>query len=522
MPTFHFAAAEAFNARANQLLTFVKLARQRTQRAKRDLDILPKATLTDEDLIGEPELSETDYLGRTTARFFRRNAVEYVIDGDGYRALAKLADSVQSSGSLREALSLEFVESTLFDWVRSNSASPDGPSFTSYLESRASLEVRDYKVWIPIAQFHVESPLRISRSVVRSMGTPEFSRWHQARMTRGPIEPEAERAFLSLRRKFQGLAAVVTDLRAEQQRAREIALEEANLITSLLALLSGAIVLPDVAVASKVAGSHHVPQATWFLESPGSDLQVTSSLLEPASSQRWLLSDRKIASLRQFLGPVSALLVAQPTKFASTALTALLIYSKVAFTSDPTEKVIYALTALESLLLKSESEPIQQNLSERLAVFISNELSERKEIIAAVRGVYSLRSRYLHHGRSMSDVETVGRFLEFVLRFWLMLPSRVAQFSTKEQFAMMIDDKKMSGQGLWRSPRLGRPNGIVCKSRTTVKRTFALVAGVRTRYARCVSDSGHLIPVRPAVSNSCSPERSPAARNGSGKAYQQT
>jgi hypothetical protein len=45
------------------------------------------------------------------------------------------------------------------------------------------------------------------------------------------------------------------------------------------------------------------------------------------------------------------------------------------------------LSALESILLKNSNEPIQQNLSERLAVFTAQELAKRKSIISTPESV---------------------------------------------------------------------------------------------------------------------------------------
>ena len=222
-------------------------------------------------------------------------------------------------------------------------------------------------------------------------------------------------------------------------------MEAAELITSILALFAGTAQLPDVACTSRVAGSEHIKSATWILEDRDKIISVNNSIIEHSASRKWILTDKHVRGLKPIiLDQLAAILSNQPSPFTKTVLTGVLIYSKSAFTSDPIEKVIYVLTALESLLLKSESESIQQNLSERLAVFIVSGLIERKAVIRTVREVYAIRSRYLHHGKTSEELNVIGEFLSYAWKFWLQLAPNILKFKNKEAFVAAIDDHKLS------------------------------------------------------------------------------
>ena len=131
------------------------------------------------------------------------------------------------------------------------------------------------------------------------------------------------------------------------------------------------------------------------------------------------------------------------TEFESLILNTSLLYSKAAFTAEPLEKLVYVLSALESTLLKNESEPIQQNLAERLAIFTSHELVERKAIIKTIRSVYGLRSRYLHHGNTTDELEDISEFLYYVWIFYVKLLGQSQSFNNKKEFLDAIDDRKL-------------------------------------------------------------------------------
>ena len=54
--------------------------------------------------------------------------------------------------------------------------------------------------------------------------------------------------------------------------------------------------------------------------------------------------------------------------------------------------------ALEMILLRNDTEPIQQNIGERMAFVVGRNVNERKAIINNFRRIYSVRSKFLHHG----------------------------------------------------------------------------------------------------------------------------
>lgn len=132
------------------------------------------------------------------------------------------------------------------------------------------------------------------------------------------------------------------------------------------------------------------------------------------------------------------------TNFEEIVLNALLIFSKASLTSDPIEKTIYTITAIESILLKNNTESIQQNLSERLAIVQGGSLEERKRIINNIKTIYKFRSSYIHHGEIKSDLYEVEFFMNESWKFIISIFSYLARFKTKEEFINWIDDRKLS------------------------------------------------------------------------------
>ena len=95
-------------------------------------------------------------------------------------------------------------------------------------------------------------------------------------------------------------------------------------------------------------------------------------------------------------------------------------------------------------MLKNENEPIQQNLAERVAVFSSQTLEERKSLIKLIKSIYGIRSKYLHHGHISSEVELISTFMLRVRVFFFQLLRNVDSFATQEEFVNAIDDDKLA------------------------------------------------------------------------------
>jgi hypothetical protein len=101
--------------------------------------------------------------------------------------------------------------------------------------------------------------------------------------------------------------------------------------------------------------------------------------------------------------------------------------------------------ALERMLLKNATEPITQNLSERLALFVREKPDERKDVLRTVRDAYAIRSRYVHHGLRSADRTTMSAFSRLGMQFFLRVAKSADRFPTTSQFIDDIDALNMSG-----------------------------------------------------------------------------
>jgi len=227
--------------------------------------------------------------------------------------------------------------------------------------------------------------------------------------------------------------------------AEKFSINQAKKITELLGIFSLAVLLPDIKSSSKIKGTENVEIANiFFLED--NNFQLSRKILDIGSQSPWQISKGDLDYYKKVgFDTLSALATKEKlTEFETTALNMAYLYSKAAFTSDPMAKLVYMLSALESTLLRNENEPIQQNLAERMAIFIDNDLKKRKSIVRNVKTVYGLRSRYLHHGHSSQELTELSDFFSNVWAFFVRIMANSGRFKNKIEFLDVLDDQKLS------------------------------------------------------------------------------
>ena len=445
----HPSAAANFDSKATAIVDLVKEITPETRQSNSfPSEQHVAGTITDDDILCDIGIHTADYKGNIVETYFQVNNIWHGLDKESYINVIKLSENIQSLPTVRKSISTDFVRETLVSWVKlkfQNLATPD--SFTAYLDNVASSEIETIISWIPVASLEVEIPFPVSNSEIRPLSKAAFDTWAQRiGEAAGERKDDVLDRYNKMRKDFQGLAAIVTTTTAEPEHALTYSLEEALRITSILGIFSDAMLLPDIKCVSTVKGFETLARATAFFEHGNGNITSHSRLVDAPSAFPWRLDRNKIHYIRRFaLDKISHLLGSDELNiFEKSVLNYLLLYSKTAFTADPIEKVVHILSSLESILLKNVNEPIQQNLSERIAVFTTQELEERKTVIKTIKSAYSIRSGYLHHGSTSHELEVVSDLMICAKVFFIQLIKNIDRFTNKDEFVTAIDDRKLS------------------------------------------------------------------------------
>jgi len=191
-------------------------------------------------------------------------------------------------------------------------------------------------------------------------------------------------------------------------------------------------------------GSENVVQTGELFIEGGTIVNYNRGILDQRQKS-WVLANSLLDQFPGLLMQLSRLLEeGKRTAYQETLRDAFLLYSRNSLAVEPADKLVYILVALESILIQNETEPITKNLGERMAFLIGKDVDSRRAIIANVSKTYKLRSRFVHHGNSVEDLETLSTFM---VNAWSCLHNLVFhqdRLSTKEDLITTIENRKLA------------------------------------------------------------------------------
>lgn len=443
----HPKASENLDARGERLLTSLRPPSEEHLPAGPSFvpDTPVAWTLTEKDILGI-ECRLADGRGVTIARYFYRpGSGQLGFAGSSFDELRSLAKTTY--GLVSDVVSAQTVEDFIFHWCRDRSCDVTDLPLVQYVMSQLEVLIANHEIWLPIATLYLERPLSLGRVVLRPISSEDIDSW-TARWTDAEGSAAAKAAAIDdLRNRLQGLAAATSTYRAERHRAEERAAEATEDALSILRIFSAEILHPYAWSLCTVEGLASVGGNLSFVHRDGVFASMLQALPEGLRLQ-WKLSESRVDELLRIgLKDADELLrQSERTDFENTLLKALRHYSIAALKKDPSEKLLYIVTALESLLLGGPEEGrLVQNFRERFAILRGRDLASRLETQRRASAIYAIRSRFVHGGFPAEDL---GLLEEFMLDAWTVMISILKKrksVRSKAEFLQTLDLHKMAG-----------------------------------------------------------------------------
>ena len=406
-------------------------------------DVFTGPPLTDADIDGDVHLRWKDRDGKPTGiAVAEAGGARTGLIGPGYEKLEALALSMARVRPFKLTASLEFLRSQIFQWVKERHRGQGSAGCVDCVLRALESAAAEHRLLFPVSDLHVQSPLTLGSVTVSTFPERIFQELESKRVDGSSAGAHAELC-RSMRRDFQGFAVAETSVFGEPIRAQEIAAERVDLAVGVLRFFT------PPGVTSRVARWGYAPRRTsrvFVTDSTGKFLSSTGAIIDRPGTM--VLSDNlRDTLLGVGLSEVCNILArASRTDFEEAVLTSMVTFGRAALTSDLREKMIWYCAGLESILLRDSSEPILQNLSERLALFAYDTVQERKVAVKDIKEAYALRSRFVHHGAEIDEGEIVNRFAHHGLRVFPRIIKNARSFRGKVDFVEHIDQMKLSGR----------------------------------------------------------------------------
>lgn len=442
----HPDAAQRFNERAAALRARLRPIDRADLLSKAGLfasESVPAATLTEKDISKISFVGEYNQVtGERTRILFDDGHRAYELDRAGCDELASLLAAILKAPEISRRVSRARLDQEVREWL--DPEHNDQRSLSERLVAEIDPAIERRSAWVPIAFLRVQSELPFGEVVFRPITAAVMDAWEAACVEKNPADAETLATyFRKLRQKFQGLAAATLDTEAEPERAIEIAAEAAVYATALLRTFCVENLDPRacsycVPHGRLAAVGNHV----WLASGPSTFTRHEWGLPPPPNT--WAIADAHrpeldrigLSALASFADSNNA------SEFERKLIEALLIYNRANVSRDPVDKLIYVLVALESILLRNQSEPIQAAVGDRLAFVAGKDADERMRVAALVRECYGIRSRYVHHGQSREELEPIKNLFIYAWYFFTRLIRSHRQFASKDALLESLERRK--------------------------------------------------------------------------------
>jgi hypothetical protein len=255
---------------------------------------------------------------------------------------------------------------------------------------------------------------------------------------------EFEKYILKLRKDYQGNVFATITIEAEKEKAIEIAIEITDIHIKLFKCFSPTAFIPEIPSYFNRKGQTNIPQSYIFLYE--SDFPNIISSVDEKSDFLFRIDAKMLEEFRilKYSKAFDIVLKENASDFENTFFNIISLFSKSVSSISFQDKLVYSLVALEVLLLKNETEPIQHSIGIRLAFLNRKNIDERKKVIKLIKDSYKLRSSYIHHGKIKAQYILLQELQHLVWQSIVNVIRSIDNFKSQIDFVNNIEDLILS------------------------------------------------------------------------------
>lgn len=444
--SFHPEAARRFDELATQLAAQVDISLPPTQDPgpPSEPPFPVAASLTDADLTGEPVWEETNQDLLPVARHTGRKGKIYSLRGEAHLAYRRLAERLHSTKPFAQVAAFRSVAALLFTWLIEKASGASMPPLSTYLLTSLKGDLVRQTLIMPVFELFVPGKVTLGEGYFAPLSGNILDGWERKQVEwASGLSDQLTARFQDFRMKAQGRAAYWIDVEAEPAYANEYAILKADEAVAILRLFSRGMFQPLGRSYVTRLGMEALQKSQVHRMREGEYFGATEALVSPPPFE-WGVDFSAVAPL---LPPFhDLLLLDEPSKFQEDLKDALMMYSRAALYENVSEKLIHIFAALESFLLRNDTEPIVSALCDRIAFLVGRTAEARLDIAKNVRATYNLRSRFIHHGAApLREPETLDALRTFMVNastVFLSLAAGHNRYSVRDELFDAIERRK--------------------------------------------------------------------------------
>lgn len=404
-------------------------------------------TITDADIVGDPIMWLPQANGSRAFVFLFQGDDCFGLSEANHKKLDQLCGALLKIKWVQKAVSENYITDSFINWARNRYQQQDHTEFLDHFVEACTQDVVEQTVWAPVQHLVVEQAFDFGRARIIPMGDAFFAAMQAVALAKNPDRVEIIGQFMDdFRSKMRGCSAVEVKILAEPQYAKDAALQACDDAIGLLrffcAATCGSAWMSPVALLEAL----NVPQVYLLIGEPEEGMSYTrGGKLELVDY--WRISKAEADALaKEDLADVGSLIDADDLDdFGRAVRSSTLAFTRATTFSDLSDRLVFAFSAIEGLMLRNQSEAIQQNVGERVAFLISTKQTERQAIVENFRNAYGMRSHYIHHRVSNLDTQELDKAFLNIRAALSCAIANLKKFTKRDDFIAAIEQRKFGG-----------------------------------------------------------------------------
>jgi hypothetical protein len=375
--------------------------------------------------------------------FFWADAA-YTLAKDVLPLLDNLAEQWAFNPHLKDLSTTEQMKSRLMQWCAQELRFSHQSRSMDFVLNDLRSDLAEHEVWVLLAGIDVEGRLPVGKVELRGVGVEHIEQWSQSLLNHGLSPDAVEHHKKQFAEMWQGQTAAIHVAWGDRSAVEAAALEHAERACALLRVVDP---------KSPVPRSRSYLQPVRLMSQAHVRVLLTDPLSKNVSTsmQMGLNNEPVTLTIQQKMLPalweqgglkwIHELLCAHPrSAFQEHLLGAALIYSRHRLTEDPIEKLIFAISGMETVLFAGKRGLNQETTKKRLSGSLAGSTTFRDHIDQVVKAAYGLRNGFLHHGHRIAELKAVQDFLQLG---WLFFRRTLAVHSappTIDAYCTSLDE----------------------------------------------------------------------------------
>jgi hypothetical protein len=311
---------------------------------------------------------------------------------DVFKRFEKFIDTIYKTPEINSLVSRKFLFDLGFKYlIKSHSENRTEGNFSDYLIDNIEKEIKEYKIYFSVENLEIFKPLKI--------GKVEISKLENDILVEDNDRQNAD-SINEFNKKYKRKVFASCIIKAEKDRAIELALKECSLSIDIIKICSDTIDDPKTKISfdidSRLSESFSAETIVKNINKQN-DVNIIAQRIpnyhQLTEDYRKRLSYRNLDFFNGFLFRLSN----ENSELQNLIINAIRRLAKALTTTNLNQRIVELFTVMESLLVPNSQANILESLTRYCSKIVHSKRDDRINLINLIKKMYEIRSSYVHH-----------------------------------------------------------------------------------------------------------------------------